>query len=180
MHAIDVDDRLRACTHPPFGRMHGTLSLWTFYSSAYWSCMLRSKKSGQRSIRALLSTYIVRPTQKMGTYTNRGVDRGAGPGPSIVPKFLLNIWILIKFFYKLTWLAPPNNKKTNSWLRPCMCARQRQTWIEEVTSSSSSFFFFWRNEEVTSKTEISQSTPLLPKLHCPLSGGFRALDRHHH
>ena len=40
----------------------------------------------------------------------------------MVPKFTLNIWILIKFLYKLVWLPPLIMKKINSWLRPCQYA----------------------------------------------------------
>ena len=51
-----------------------------------------------------------------------GAETGgrAGPGPPMVPKFTLNIWILIKLLYKLAWLPPLIMKKTNSWLRPCL------------------------------------------------------------
>ena len=43
--------------------------------------------------------------------TTRGVDRGGGQGPG--PPYGSQIYIenLIKFLYKLAWLAPPNNEK---------------------------------------------------------------------
>ena len=45
--------------------------------------------------------------------TTRGVDRGGGQGPG--PPYGSQIYIenLIKFLYKLAWLAPPNNEKNN-------------------------------------------------------------------
>ena len=55
-----------------------------------------------------------------GSQMDQGRRQGAGRGlaPPMVPKFTLNIWLLIKFLYKLAWLPPLIMKKINSWLRP--------------------------------------------------------------
>ena len=50
----------------------------------------------------------------MVLYLGAGAETGgAGRGlaPPMIPKFALQIQILIKFLYKFVWLAPPNNEK---------------------------------------------------------------------
>ena len=64
------------------------------------------------------------------------------------------------YMYVCIYIKIDENKCTGY-----MCARQRQTWIEEVTSSSSSFFFFlkkWRshfqNGNLTIHSSPSEAT----------------------